>query len=150
MARIKVEDWLTEDSLLKLKGWARDGLTDIEIWKQIGIGKTTFYKWMKLYPNFANAIKEGREPVIVQVEDAFINSCLGYYKTERTIIEYPDGTQVKKAVEKYYPPKVGAQIFYLKTKKPELWSDDKDNTDALDKVDELIRGLDNEAIKNAE
>ena len=43
MAKGKYHDWLTEDGLLQLKGWARDGLDDKEIADKIGIGRTTFY-----------------------------------------------------------------------------------------------------------
>ena len=36
MAKGKYEKWLKEDNLLLLEGWARDGLTDEQIAKNIG------------------------------------------------------------------------------------------------------------------
>ena len=41
MARGKYHDWLTSEGLLKLEAWARDGLTDEQIAKNIGIPGTT-------------------------------------------------------------------------------------------------------------
>ena len=61
MAKGKYEKWLTQESLLIIQGWARDGLTDEQIAHNIGISKVTFYDWKKKYPNFSNAIKRSKE-----------------------------------------------------------------------------------------
>ena len=45
MAKGKYEKWLKEENLLLLEGWARDGLTDEQITKNIGITVSTFYEW---------------------------------------------------------------------------------------------------------
>lgn len=39
-----IDEYLTEDGLLLLEGWARDGLTDAEIAHNMGISHTSFYK----------------------------------------------------------------------------------------------------------
>ena len=36
MARSRVEQWLTEEGLLRIQGWARDGLTDKQIAHNMG------------------------------------------------------------------------------------------------------------------
>ena len=41
----KHEEWLTEDALLMLRAWARDGLSDKQIAQRIGIAESTFYEW---------------------------------------------------------------------------------------------------------
>ena len=43
MAKGKYQEWLTEDGLTKLEAWARDGLTDEQIAKNIGIKRPTLY-----------------------------------------------------------------------------------------------------------
>ena len=43
----KINDWLENDKLILLEGWARDGLTDEQIAKNIGIATSTFYEWKK-------------------------------------------------------------------------------------------------------
>ena len=42
MAKGKYEYWLTEEGLLLLEGWARDGLTDEQIAQNMGIAYSTF------------------------------------------------------------------------------------------------------------
>ncbi len=45
----KYHDWITEEGLLKIEGWARDGLTDEQIAHNIGIAPSTLYEWKKKY-----------------------------------------------------------------------------------------------------
>ena len=39
MALSKINEWLKKDKLILLEGWARDGLTDEQIAKNIGKGE---------------------------------------------------------------------------------------------------------------
>ena len=54
----KINDWLEKDKLILLEGWARDGLTDEQIAKNIGINRTTLYDWKKKEINISNALKK--------------------------------------------------------------------------------------------
>ena len=45
MAKGKYQQWLEPDSLIKLEGWARDGLTDEQIAHNMGINVSTLYVW---------------------------------------------------------------------------------------------------------
>ncbi len=47
MAREKYHDWLTSEGLLKLEAWARDGLTDEQIAKNMGISVNAITGWLK-------------------------------------------------------------------------------------------------------
>ena len=49
MAKVKAEEWLAEEKLVILEGWARDGLTDKEIADNIGISDRTLYRWKLQY-----------------------------------------------------------------------------------------------------
>lgn len=150
MARIKLNDWLTEDSLLLLKKMARDGLTDKEIAQSIGISRETLYRWMRRDEKIKTTIAEGRRPVIVEVEDAFIKECLGYHAVDETITEYPDGTIKKTTTKRYMRPSVNAQALFMRMRDPAHWAEDTSENDSLDKVDELIRGLTDAANADAE
>lgn len=59
MSRIKIETWLSKENLKKIEGWARDGLTDKEIAQNIGIDRTTFYRWGKKNSFIQNAVNKG-------------------------------------------------------------------------------------------
>ena len=116
----KIDDWLVEDKLTLLEGWARDGLTNEQIANNIGINVKTLYDWKNRNSNICNVLKKGREVVDFEVENALLKNAL-------------EGN-------------VTAQIFWLKNRKKLQWrekveytSDDNEQS----KLDELL-----EAIKN--
>ncbi len=43
MASERVDQWLTEEGLTLLEGWARDGLTNEQIAENMRIAPSTFY-----------------------------------------------------------------------------------------------------------
>ena len=101
----------------------------------MGISRTTFYAWMKAYPVISDAIKEGKAPVDVQVEDALLKRAKGYSYKE-TYVEYglseterdENGAPKKiiknvRVVEKEVPPDVGAAALWLKNRRPDKWRD---------------------------
>ena len=88
MAKGKYKEWLEPDKLLLLEGWARDGLTDEQIAKNIGINVATLYGWKNKYDNINNALKKGKEVVDIEVENALLKRAFGYeYEYEETTTE---------------------------------------------------------------
>ena len=157
MAKGKYQEWLTPDSLLLIQGWARDGLTDEQIAKNMGIHRDTLYEWMKKYPCISDKIKEGRKPIDIEVENALLKSALGYDVEEETYERKFNREKgiyemiCVKRTKKHIPPSNTAQIFWLKNRKPNEWKDRtdrkillEDDTDALSKAfEELVGNGDN-------
>lgn len=146
----KYAEWITEDGLLMVKGWARDGLSNVQIADRIGISQSTMTDWMNRFPAFLAAIKNGRAPVVEKIEDAFYAKCewQEYEETREEITKYANGTEVKKIVRVRHPvpPDTAAMIFALKNLKSWKWRDKPvDNSDAEDmlkKARELLKGVD--------
>ncbi len=115
----KINDWLENDKLILLEGWARDGLTDEQIAKNIGISRASLYKWKKKEVDIFDALKKGKEVVDFEVENALLKRALGYEYEEET---YEKGILTKK-VKKQVAPDTTAQIFWLKNRKPNTWKD---------------------------
>lgn len=118
MAKGKYAYWLTDDGLLRIQGWARDGLTDEQIAKEMHIGSRTLYEWKKKYPQIMQALKESKDAADRQVENALFNAALEGNTT--------------------------AQIFWLKNRKPAQWRDqpkikDSDNDNVLQYLDGMRR-----------
>ena len=63
MAKGKYEYWLTPDGLTRLEAYARDGLIDEQIAKNMGITATTLYDWKNKFPLISEALKRGKEVV---------------------------------------------------------------------------------------
>ena len=123
----KYHDWITEEGLLKIEGWARDGLTDKQIAHNIGITEQTLNNWKKRFPSLFEALKKGKEVIDRQVENALLKRALGYeYEEVKQIIEKDDKGKDRKRIEKTVKqviPDTTAQIFWLKNRKPAEWRD---------------------------
>lgn len=122
----KYNDWITKEGLLKIEGWARDGLTDKQIAHNIGINPATLINWKKQFFELDNALKKGKEVVDRQVENALLKRALGYdYIEKRT--EIKKGVIVSETkITKHVAGDTTAQIFWLKNRKPIEWRDKKD------------------------
>lgn len=124
VAKGKYEYWLTEDGLVLLEGWARDGLTDEQIAHNCGITAATLYDWKNRFPQISEALKKGKEVVDYEVENALLKKAVGGDTT--------------------------ALIFWLKNRRPCRWRDKPEEArggprNAED--DPITKGL-KEAAKN--
>lgn len=129
----KYHEWITEQGLGIVAGWKRNGLTDEQIAKNIGVRRETIYDWAKRFPNFSNAIKTGREQADLQVENALFKRAVGYFydevKEEYETKRGSDGSErehLKKrtVTRKEVVPEVTAQIFWLKNRASNRWRND--------------------------
>ncbi|MBZ2200529.1 MAG: helix-turn-helix domain-containing protein [Lentilactobacillus hilgardii] len=82
MANGKYKEWITKEGLLKLQGWARDGLTDEQIAHNVGIRRPTLYAWKNKYPDISDALKRGKEVVDREVENSLFKRATGYVTTD--------------------------------------------------------------------
>lgn len=127
MARTgKYKKWQQPENLILIQGWRRDGLSDEQIAKNIGINRTTLYDWINKYSDIANAYKKGTEVSTYEIENALYKSALGHFVEEVEIVETENDlgtTTTKKKHRRYIPPNTAAQIFILKNRRPDWWKD---------------------------
>ena len=151
MAKGKYQEWLEPEGLLKIEGWARDGLTDEQIAQNMGITAKTLYEWKKKYGEICESLKKGKEIIDRQVENALLKRALGHEYTETTREYIPELDEMKttKKVTKQVAPDTTAQIFWLKNRKPDKWRDKQEYEDrtAIEKLDEILKGLHDNAAK---
>ena len=128
MAKGKYQEWLTPEGLLKIEGWARDGLIDEQIAQNIGIRAATLYEWKKRFPQFSEALKKGKEIVDRQVENALLKRALGY-EYEEIKEKFEGGVLTERTVtKKEVVADTTAQIFWLQNRKPDTWRDKPEGT----------------------
>lgn len=135
MAKGKYREWLTEEGLIRIQGWARDGLSDEQIAANMGISPSTFYEWKRKYPEILEATREGKDVPDRKVENALYQSCfdrtitvLKAFKVKR--VYYDDHgrrceeEKLETAEETVaIPANEKAQEFFLRNRKPVEWPD---------------------------
>lgn len=124
-----------EPKLTLVEGWAREGLTDEQISKNLGISKTSLYKYKEEHIELFELLKKGKEIIDYEVENALLKKALGFKETVKKAIkvknvEYDNGRRLKETEdivmvdeEIFVQPDTTAQIFWLKNRKPDRWRD---------------------------
>lgn len=150
MARRPVIDpWLEKDGRLLIEGWARDGLSNKQIAKNMGVSLNVFNKWKKENEVFAGFLKKSKDVADREVENSLFKRANGFEYTETTEerVFNPLTNRfemvVTKKVHKVVLPDTTAQIFWLKNRKQDVWRDRReiDNTEHIDKLDEILGGI---------
>lgn len=166
MARVSIYDQWKEDDeleniLIKLEGWARQGLSQPQLSKNLGISLKTFQQNMKRYLPFRQAVKKGKEVADFEVENALYKRAKGYSYEEITkeliIIDNETGEKelrVTKVITKHQAPDNVSMIFWLKNRMPQQWKNnpDGDNTDdrAYKALDDFTKALGKTPIPSRE
>lgn len=139
-AKSKYEDTFPEVA----EGYARRGLSDSDIAKNLGISLQSYYDYQKKYPDFLEAIRRGKRPANIIVENALYKRCVGFEYDEVTqeIGKDEKGKQVirKKTVKKHIVPDVNAIRFWLTNREPELWKNFREESGA-DNIEEIKETL---------
>ena len=76
MAKGQYKKWLENDNLILLQGWKRNGLTDEQIAKNIGISARTLERWKNQYGQICRALKVGREQANFAVEGKLLQKAM--------------------------------------------------------------------------
>lgn len=143
MAVKSAQVFATEDNLIRIAAWTRDGLSEAQIAHNLGISYGGFRKAKKdpeFGPQIVAALMQTKDVVDMEVENMLLKRAKGYEYDEVTE-EYEGGILTKRKVtHKIVVPDTSAQIFWLKNRKPDVWRDRRevDNTVALDKLDEVL------------
>lgn len=146
MAKGKYADWLTPEGLLKIEGWARDGLTDEQIAGNMGIAYSTLRSWRDKFSAISAALKRGKDVVDRAVENALLKRALGY-EYEEVREKYEGGVLTERTVtKKEVVADTTAQIFWLKNRKPQQWRD-KPTEPIMEEAEEdgFLEALENDA-----
>lgn len=83
-ARVQVKEWLQQENLTRLEGWAKSGLSVDQIASNIGITRKTLYNWREKHLPILHALRVGREAADFEVENALFKRATGYSYEEET------------------------------------------------------------------
>lgn len=137
---VSVDDWITDDGLLLLESWSRDGYTLVDIANKIGIDKDTFLRWKDRYPEIRQAVAKGKELVDYQVENALLKSALGYKTKEvkvTTTMRYGKVVEtIKEVTDKEVAPSVPAIQMWLYNRNKDKWKNMNNAKTVFDDMEE--------------
>ena len=124
MAKSKWEQ--VKSKIHLVEKWARDGLREDQISKNLGISVTTLEVYKKKYPELTKSLKKGKETLITELENALIKKALGYeYEEKKVYTKTENGNSVTytEITKKHQPPDTGALFGLLKNEDPQNYSD---------------------------
>ena len=127
-------DFKDPHNLIRIEGWARDGLDDKQIAANIGYNETYFSELKGKIPELSKALKNGRAPLELKVENTLYTKATGMKVKVQQAIKVKDvyydeeGRRCENErieiveLEQEIPPDTTACIFWLKNRKPEQWN----------------------------
>lgn len=134
---LELEDVLTDEGLMLIQCWVRDGLTVKQIAERLQVSSDTLYKWRYKNPELEEAFKKGKELVDYEVENALLKAALGY--TKKKTVTYI-GTVRKSGsreiggekIEEEVGPNVTACLAWLNNRKSKDWQRNRDESLSLE------------------
>ena len=146
----KADEWLLPEKLLLLEDWARQGLFDAQIAKNMGISEATLYRYKANHPEIKEALRKGKEVVDIEVENAMLKRALGYTIriVEQKIDKFGDVHDCERDV--HIPGDVTAQIFWLKNRRRQQWRDKVEYSNdggEISKLDKILKEIKKDATE---
>jgi hypothetical protein len=105
------------------------GSTDEEMADFFNISVATLYNWKNDYPEFLEAIKNGKIKADADIANSLYNRAKGYKQQTVKVFQY-QGDPVIVPVVEHIPPDTGAAMAWLKNRQPKRWRDRVEHTGA--------------------
>lgn len=116
-----------KDRIPTIIAWKRKGLTNAEIFENLGVGDTAMAKYRRENPELELALKNGKSDADAQVENALFKSAVGYeiIETETVTVTDDAGTEIVRVKTSliHIKANVASIIFYLKNRLSAEWQD---------------------------
>jgi len=110
------------------------GATDYELAMELDVTTDTIWRWRSKYPDFSDALSEGKDAWDNRAERSLAMRAVGYSIHTEKLFNY-EGTVVRAQTVEHFPPDVGALKMWLGNRRPDKWKDKQtvtmDGTDAF-------------------
>lgn len=118
---------LVKDNFPQIQKWLKDGLTEAQVAKNLGIAQSSWSLYKKQYSELTELIKNSRETVVDELRGALLKRALGFeYEEQKTYIKIEDGKEVRytEITKKQALPDVAAINLSLKNYDKDNWAND--------------------------
>ncbi len=118
--------------------WARRDYEEKYMYNTLKVSKSSWCKYKKDYPEFAEALSIGKDHINALVENQVVQNSLGFSYVEETLtskkeVLYENGKRIKETVEpvvipltKYKASDPNSAKYFLNNRDPENWKDKQD------------------------
>jgi len=127
------------------QGRRREGVSEAEIAREIGLSPAGMARYKKRYSEFAAALSE--DSVDAEVENALLKRALGYRYEEVTSELKPNALTGEaelvpvKVVCKEVAPDMAALLLWLKNRRPQRWREKPEAEGGKEQFAEVMKGL---------
>lgn len=120
---------MVKENFPKIKKWLKNGVTERQIAKNLGIAMSSWSLYKTQYPELMELIKTGRETVVDDLRGALIKRALGFeYEEKKTYIKTDEETgkeiRYTEITKKRALPDVAAINLSLKNYDKDNWAND--------------------------
>ncbi len=98
------------------------GAKDTELAAFFDVDEATVNRWKDAYPDFAEALKNGKDRADAEISSKLFHRARGYSHKEDKIFNN-NGEPLIVPTVKHYPPDTTAAIFWLKNRQRGKWRD---------------------------
>jgi hypothetical protein len=122
-----------KDRFYEIEQWLDKGLSEAQIIKNLGIGKTSWENYKHKHNELTEVLKKGRQTQVTEVANSLFKAATGYYyyTDEAKTVKDPDGGEhvEKVTLKKFKGPETAAMCFFLKNKDKHNWADNPQGMD---------------------
>ena len=109
----------------KIIDWVKSGATEQEICTALGIAKSTFNDYKNKYSELSDALRAGRQNVVLDIKAALLKRALGFEYEEKKGTKKGNELANVEVYKRYMPPDTTAAAMLLRNY-DDSWRD-KDN-----------------------
>lgn len=123
---------IIEENLDLIRNWKRVGATDKQICEKLHISQETFYKYKRQKTEFADALKQGVEDLVIDLKDNLVSLARKHeLVTVKTYEKFDDKTgaiiRLTEVTKREVDPNIGAIHLLLKNLDRDNWKEDWGN-----------------------
>lgn len=119
---------LVKENFPQIQKWLKDGLTEAQIAKNLGIAQSSWSLYKNQYSELTELIKSSRETVVDELRGALLKRALGFeYEERKTYRKVEDDgkiTEYTEITKKQALPDVAAINLSLKNYDKDNWAND--------------------------
>lgn len=134
-------DEYVKPHLEQITEWSRSGATEKEISTALGVALSTFSDYKNKYSELSDALRAGRQTVILNVKAALYKKAIGFEYEEKRGVKKGDKVVSTEIYKRYSPPDTIAAAMLLRNYDDEWRDKDSVQTDFKRQEIEIKKAL---------